>query len=118
MLDVLRDEPLQQNAKETGRFLLDGLRAIAPKHAIIGDVRGAGLFLGVELVRNTQTLEPADDEASYVSNRLRDYGILAGTDGPYHNVVKIRPPMPFNNDNAAYVLACFAQIMTEDFLQV
>ncbi len=118
VLDVLRDEPLQQNAKETGRFLLDGLRAIAPKHAIIGDVRGAGLFLGVELVRNTQTLEPADDEASYVSNRLRDYGILAGTDGPYHNVVKIRPPMPFNNDNAAYVLACFAQIMTEDFLQV
>jgi 4-aminobutyrate aminotransferase-like enzyme/Ser/Thr protein kinase RdoA (MazF antagonist) len=118
VLDVLRDQPLQQNALDVGQVLLAGLRRIAPQHAIIGDVRGAGLFLGVELVRSQDTLEPADDEASYVSNRLRDYGILAGTDGPYHNVVKIRPPMPFNHENAAYVLACFAQIMTEDFLHV
>jgi 4-aminobutyrate aminotransferase-like enzyme len=118
VLDVLRDEPLQNNAEVIGQFMLDGLREIATKHAIIGDVRGAGLFLGVELVRDSVSLEPADDEASYVSNRLRDYGILAGTDGPYHNVVKIRPPMPFDRDNAAYTLACFAQIMTEDFLQV
>ena len=118
VLDVLRDEPLQNNAEVIGQFMLDGLREIATKHAIIGDVRGAGLFLGVELVRDSVSLDPADDEASYVSNRLRDYGILAGTDGPYHNVVKIRPPMPFDRDNAAYTLACFAQIMTEDFLQV
>jgi 4-aminobutyrate aminotransferase-like enzyme len=118
VLDVLRDEPLQQNALDVGQLLLAGLRQIAPQHAIIGDVRGAGLFLGVELIRSHDTLEPADAEASYVSNRLRDYGILAGTDGPYHNVVKIRPPMPFSQDNAAYLLACFAQIMTEDFLRV
>ncbi|MFM2310102.1 MAG: hypothetical protein RLY87_2224 [Chloroflexota bacterium] len=118
VLDVLRDEPLQQNALAIGQYILDGLRTIAPKHAIIGDVRGAGLFLGVELVRDATLLTPADDEASYVSNRLRDYGILAGTDGPYHNVVKIRPPMPFDRDNADYLIACFAQIMTEDFVQV
>lgn len=117
VLDVLRDEPLQQNAREIGDYLLEGLRAIAPDHAIIGDVRGAGLFLGVELVRDQTTLEPADSEASYVSNRLRDYGILAGTDGPYHNVVKIRPPMPFDRSNAEYLLACFAHIMHEDVLQ-
>lgn len=117
VLDVLRDEPLQQNAHIIGTHMLDGLRAIAPKHAMIGDVRGAGLFLGVELVRNHDTLEPADDEASYVSNRLRDFGILAGTDGPFHNVVKIRPPMPFDRANADYVLECFDRIMHEDYVR-
>lgn len=117
VLDVLRDEPLQQNALVIGERMLAGLRSIAPKHAMIGDVRGAGLFLGVELVRDRMTLEPADDEASYVSNRLRDFGILAGTDGPYHNVVKIRPPMPFDADNADYVLECFDRIMYEDVVR-
>ncbi len=117
VLDVLRDEPLQENARVIGDRMLAGLRAIAPKHAMIGDVRGAGLFLGVELVRDRQTLEPAEDEASYVSNRLRDFGILAGTDGPFHNVVKIRPPMPFDADNADYVLECFDRIMNEDVVR-
>lgn len=117
VLDILRDEPLQQNALVIGERMLAGLRAIAPKHAMIGDVRGAGLFLGVELVRDRDTLEPAEDEASYVSNRLRDFGILAGTDGPFHNVVKIRPPMPFDADNADYVLECFDRIMHEDFVR-
>jgi 4-aminobutyrate aminotransferase-like enzyme len=117
VLDVLRAEPLQHNALVIGERLLAGLRAIAPKHALMGDVRGAGLFLGVELVRDRATLEPAEDEASYVSNRLRDYGILAGTDGPFHNVVKIRPPMPFDADNADYLLDCFDRIMQEDFVR-
>jgi 4-aminobutyrate aminotransferase-like enzyme len=117
VLDVLRDEPLQQNALVIGERMLAGLRAIAPKHAMVGDVRGAGLFLGVELVRDRDTLEPAEDEASYVSNRLRDFGILAGTDGPFHNVVKIRPPMPFDADNADYVIECFDRIMHEDFVR-
>ncbi|MEY2844611.1 MAG: hypothetical protein RL076_157 [Chloroflexota bacterium] len=117
VLDVLRDEPLQQNALHIGNRMLAGLRQIAPHHRMIGDVRGAGLFLGVELVRDPNTFEPADTEASYVSNRLRDYGILAGTDGPFHNVVKIRPPMPFDEGNADYLLACFDQIMREDVLR-
>ena len=114
VLDVLRDEPLQHNALTIGNHLLAGLRAIAPNHRMMGDVRGAGLFLGVELVRDRASLEPGDSEASYVSNRLRDYGILAGTDGPYHNVVKIRPPMPFDRGNADYLLECFDRIMHED----
>ncbi len=114
VLDVLRDEPLQHNALTIGNRLLNGLRAIAPQHRMIGDVRGSGLFLGVELVRDRATLEPGESEASYVSNRLRDFGILAGTDGPFHNVVKIRPPMPFDADNADYLLDCFDRIMRED----
>jgi 4-aminobutyrate aminotransferase-like enzyme len=93
--------------------LLDGLRPFMERHELVGDVRGSGLFLGVELVRDRQMLEPADREASYVVNRMRDEGILAGTDGPFHNVVKIRPPMPFAVGNADRLIETFDRILGE-----
>jgi 4-aminobutyrate aminotransferase-like enzyme len=62
------------------------------------------LFLGVELVRSHETLEPAGAEAGFVANRMRERGVLLGTDGPYHNVVKIRPPMPFGRDDAEILI--------------
>ena len=80
---------------------------------MVGDVRGSGLFLGVELVRDRETLEPAGTEASYVANRLRELGILLGTDGPYHNVVKIRPPMPFNIEDADLVVGALDRVLGE-----
>jgi 4-aminobutyrate aminotransferase-like enzyme len=95
VLDVVRDEQLQAHALEVGDSLREGLRALVDEFPIVGDVRGSGLFWGVELVRDRRTLEPAGEEASFVANRMRERGILLGTDGPYHNVVKIRPPMPF-----------------------
>jgi 4-aminobutyrate aminotransferase-like enzyme len=100
VLDVLRDEGLQAHARAVGDRMLAGLRALAGRHALAGDVRGSGLFLGVELVRDRDTREPAGAEASAVANRMRERGILLGTDGPHHNVVKIRPPMPFSLDDA------------------
>ena len=100
VLDVVRDEQLQAHAQRIGERMLNGLRPLMDRHELVGDVRGSGLFLGVELVRDRTTLEPADHEASFVVNRLRDEGILAGTDGPFHNVLKIRPPMPFDDSNA------------------
>ena len=115
VLDVLRDEGLQAHAQRVGERLLAGLRPLAARHPIIGDVRGAGLFLGVELVRDRDTLAPADAEASFVSNRMREFGILMGTDGPYHNVVKIRPPMPFSLEDADLLVERFAQILRESF---
>ena len=105
VLDVLRDERLPENARCVGARLLGELRRLALKHPIMGDVRGAGLFLGIELVRDRQTLEPAAEEASTVVNRLRDRGILAGTDGPHHNVIKLRPPLVFSEADADFVLA-------------
>ena len=63
------------------------------RHDLIGDVRGSGLFLGIELVRDRSTLEPADTEAATVVNHMRERGILLSTDGPLHNVIKIKPPM-------------------------
>ena len=84
-----------------------GLEALRADHEIIGDVRGTGLFLGVELVRDRETLEPAGKEASFMANRMREMGVLLGTDGPHHNVVKIRPPMPFNDANADMLVGVF-----------
>ncbi|HEY2898748.1 MAG TPA: aminotransferase class III-fold pyridoxal phosphate-dependent enzyme, partial [Gemmatimonadaceae bacterium] len=95
VLDVVRDERLQEHARAVGDSMGAGLRALVDRFPIVGDVRGSGLFWGVELVRDRETLEPAGAEASFVANRMRERGILLGTDGPYHNVVKIRPPMPF-----------------------
>jgi 4-aminobutyrate aminotransferase-like enzyme len=114
VLDVVRDESLQEHALIVGERMLAGLRPFVERYPLVGDVRGTGLFLGVELVRDRETLEPAADEASFVVNRLRDHGILLGTDGPYHNVVKIRPPMPFDESNADFLVANFDKILKED----
>jgi 4-aminobutyrate aminotransferase-like enzyme len=100
VLDVVHHERLQAHAHDVGAHLLARLRDLPARHAIVGDVRGSGLFLGVELVRDRTTLEPASAEAALVVNRLRDEGILIGTDGPFHNVLKIRPPMPFDRGDA------------------
>lgn len=113
VLDVIRDEHLQAHAKRVGDYLLSGLRPLAERHAIVGDVRGSGLFLGVELVRDRETLEPAGEEASYVANRMREQGVLLGTDGPYHNVIKIRPPMPFAEPDADILIEAFTRSLDE-----
>jgi 4-aminobutyrate aminotransferase-like enzyme/Ser/Thr protein kinase RdoA (MazF antagonist) len=113
VLDVLRDEQLQAHALRVGQRMLDALRPFVDRHLLVGDVRGSGLFLGVELVRDRATLEPAGREASYVANRLRELGILLGTDGPYHNVVKIRPPMPFNLEDADLLVGALDRVLAE-----
>lgn len=96
---VLR-EGLMANAREVGDRLLDSLRALQGRHAVIGDVRGAGLFLGIELVVDRDTRQPAAEQADFVVNRLRELGILTGTDGPLHNVVKVRGPMCVTGEDA------------------
>lgn len=104
VLDVIRDEGLQENARAAGDYLLSGLRGLATRHPLIGDVRGRGLFLGVELVRGRDTREPAAAEASEVVDRMKDLGILLSTDGPLHNVIKIKPPLVFDRADADLLL--------------
>jgi 4-aminobutyrate aminotransferase-like enzyme/Ser/Thr protein kinase RdoA (MazF antagonist) len=113
VLNVVLEEGLQEHALRVGKRLLDGLRPFVDRYPLVGDVRGAGLFLGVELVRDRLTLEPAAEEAAYVANRMRERGILLGTDGPYHNVVKIRPPMPFDESNAEELVEAMGEVMGE-----
>jgi 4-aminobutyrate aminotransferase-like enzyme/Ser/Thr protein kinase RdoA (MazF antagonist) len=112
-LGVTLEENLQSHALRVGERLLAGLRRLAGRYAIVGDVRGSGLFLGVELVRDRETLEPAAEEASFISNRFREEGILLGTDGPLHNVIKIRPPMPFSETDADLLVATMDRILAE-----
>ena len=87
------------------------------RHRLIGDVRGSGLFLGVELVLDRQTLEPAAAEAAYIAERMKDKGILISTEGPRHNVLKIRPPMVIEMADAVRLIDVLDQVLTEDVLQ-
>ena len=115
VLDVLQGERLQQNALKVGNQLLNGLKSFVGKYDMVADARGAGLFLGLEFVRDLSTLEPAPVEAGFIANRMREHSVLLGTDGPYHNVVKIRPPMPFNETDAEFLLETMEKILMEDF---
>lgn len=113
VLDVIRDECLQAQALFVGERLLGGLRALGERHALVGDVRGSGLFIGVELVGDRATRAPAPREAAHVVERMREEGILLGTDGPYHNVIKIRPPMPFDEADAERLVATMDRVLGE-----
>jgi 4-aminobutyrate aminotransferase-like enzyme len=114
VLDVMRDEKLQERALTVGAHLSRGLESLMARFSIIGDVRGLGLFLGIELVRDRVTLEPAAAQAGYVVNRMRDRGILVSTDGPLKNVIKIKPPLPFSSENADQLVDTLAAVLQED----
>ncbi|MEC7236669.1 MAG: aminotransferase class III-fold pyridoxal phosphate-dependent enzyme, partial [Pseudomonadota bacterium] len=113
VLSIVEDEALQNNAAVMGKRLLDGLRALQARFAIIGDVRGRGLFIGVELVTDRVTKAPATALAGYVCNRLRDHRILIGTDGPDDNVLKIRPPLTIEAADCDLLLSVLEDVMGE-----
>jgi 4-aminobutyrate aminotransferase-like enzyme/Ser/Thr protein kinase RdoA (MazF antagonist)/murein DD-endopeptidase MepM/ murein hydrolase activator NlpD len=114
VLDVLREEKLQQNALQVGARWRGQLEELQSAHGVLGDVRGSGLFLGLELVADRASRTPATAQASYVVNRLRDCGILAGTDGPYHNVIKLRAPLIFSDADAELFTGALRRILEED----
>jgi 4-aminobutyrate aminotransferase-like enzyme len=111
VLDVVQEERLQDHARAVGDLMLRRLRAAIGHHPLVGDIRGSGLFLGVELVKDRDALTPAADEASEIANGMRRRGILLGTDGPFHNVLKIRPPMPFTADDAEHLVQVLADVL-------
>jgi 4-aminobutyrate aminotransferase-like enzyme/Ser/Thr protein kinase RdoA (MazF antagonist) len=113
VLDVVEEEDLQAHAQRVGERLGAGLRELAQRHPLAGDVRGSGFFWGVALVADRATRAPAAEEASYVVNRLREEGILIGTDGPLHNVLKIRPPMPFTFADADRLVEMLDRVLRE-----
>lgn len=113
VLQVIQDEEMQQHALETGEYFLQGLRLLMDKHPIIGDVRGHGLFIGAELVRSRETLEPAVREIDVVVEKMKDRGFLISTDGPLHNVLKIKPPLVFNKENADAFMVNLDMVLDE-----
>lgn len=114
VLDVLRDNRLQANALAMGDDLIGKLRDLQNKHPLIGDVRGMGLFLGIDLVTDRETRAPATVAASHVVNRLRERGVLAGTDGPFHNVIKLRPPMIIERSDIDRFISVLDSVLCED----
>jgi 4-aminobutyrate aminotransferase-like enzyme/Ser/Thr protein kinase RdoA (MazF antagonist) len=112
VLDVIEEEGLQAHALAVGTHLLKGLGLLKDRHPIIGDVRGTGLFLGIELVKDRNTLQPAARKAAEVVNRMKNRGILLGTDGPFHNVIKIKPPMVVTRDDADMFVRVLDDILT------
>ena len=112
-LRVTIDEGLQAHALSVGAHLLAELRRLKTTHDLIGDVRGSGLFIGVELVRDRVALTPATSEAGEIVERMRELGVLVGTDGPHHNVIKIRGPMPLAIDDADRLVAALSAAISE-----
>jgi 4-aminobutyrate aminotransferase-like enzyme/Ser/Thr protein kinase RdoA (MazF antagonist) len=115
VLRIVQEERLMEHALTVGEHLLEGLKPFLERYPLVGDVRGSGLFLGVELVKDRRTLQPAAEEAAFIVNRMRELGILIGTDGPLHNVLKIRPPMPFTNENADFLVTTLDRVLAENF---
>jgi len=102
VLNVIEDEGLQERARVTGDELRVRLGDMAQRHPIIGDVRGRGMFIGIELVNDRDTLEPATETAGRAVNLLREESVLLSTDGPYDNVLKFKPPLAFGATEADY----------------
>lgn len=111
VLDIIEGEDLQKNALEVGSYLKLSLIQLKEKHSVIGDVRGEGLFLGIEFA--DATLSPLPQLVTYISERMKEHLILVSIDGPDHNVLKIKPPMCFNKDNADLLVSVLDKILSE-----
>lgn len=111
VLDIVDDEGLQGNARDMGLRLMDGLRQIEADFSCVGDVRGMGLFLGVELI-NPDNSE-GTEICSYVKNRMRDHRILIGSEGPKDNILKIRPPLTIEAEDVDMILWTLRDVLSE-----
>jgi 4-aminobutyrate aminotransferase-like enzyme len=113
VLDVIENENLQQNALDVGRHIVDGLWNLAETHECIGDVRGTGLFLALELVTDRDARTPATELVARVVNDLRDRGVLTGSIGPDGNILKLRSPLVLSKADADYMLGILGDVLLE-----
>ena len=111
VLDVIEEENLMQNAGEVGKHLIHRLNDLKSEYPSIGDVRGSGFYLGIEFIQDPRSMSPDTDLAQSVNEGLKDHFILAGTDGPNENILKLKPPMCFNMENADHFLTIFKTIL-------
>ena len=114
MLDVLRTEGLINNAQTVGQYMSSCLRDLSKDYPTIGDIRGSGLFVGVEIITDTKTCSPDGKLATRIVNRLAHSGVLIGLDGIYHNVLKIRPPMIFKKDHVDLLIDRFRNVLEQE----
>jgi 4-aminobutyrate aminotransferase-like enzyme/Ser/Thr protein kinase RdoA (MazF antagonist) len=115
VLDVLRDEGLQENALRVGAHLKSRLQALQDKHPIIGTVHGIGLYLGVEMVRDADTLEPAVEETSAICDRMLELGVIIQPTGDHQNILKTKPPLCIDIEGADFYVDTLDRVLTEGF---
>ena len=115
VLHVIEDEGLQENAEIVGSYLIEELFKLQSKYTFIGQIRGKGLFIGIELISNTDTLKPNKTLAAKIVNQMKNAGILISIDGPDHNVLKIKPPMVFNLENANELVINLKTIFNKNY---
>lgn len=113
VLDVIEEERLLENAAQVGDYIRDGFARLSARHPIIGDIRGDGLWVGIELVRNREAKEPATAETARLVNLLKNAGMLVSRTGAFENVLKIRPPLIFSKANAEELLAAVGSCLTK-----
>jgi len=118
VLDIIREDKLAENALQVGNFLKKALIELQTRFPLIGDVRGLGLFLGVELVLDQKTRIQAPLQAAFIVERMKDKGVLIGSDGPYDNVLKIKPPIIFSQSDAEVFLEVLEEVLQEDAVRV
>ena len=111
VLDVIEREALMANAQRVGRYLRERLVDLAAQHPLIGDVRGAGLFVGVELVTDRGTKAPATAPTARIVNAMRERGVLLSSTGPQANTLKIRPPLVFSEANAELLVDTLDEVL-------
>jgi alanine-glyoxylate transaminase/(R)-3-amino-2-methylpropionate-pyruvate transaminase len=112
-LEIIDEENIQQNALEVGNHLKSALHDLQDKHEMIGEVRGLGLMLGVELVRDRVSKEPANTEAVDVMEKMKQRGVLIGKGGLFGNTLRIKPPMCITKDDADYLVAMLDEVLGE-----
>jgi len=114
VLDVIENENLMQHASKVGNFLLAAFDKMKLRYDFVGDVRGMGLFIGIDMVTSPLTKEPATQLADFVVKRCKQLQIIISTEGKYGNVIKFKPPMVFTNEDAKHLLnvitMCFDEI--------
>ncbi|WNN40265.1 aminotransferase [Pseudomonas inefficax] len=113
VLDVMQEEGLWDNARDTGRYFKSRLQALVDKHPLAGAAHGSGFYLGLELVRDRATLEPATEETMTLCNRLRDLGIFMQPTGDYLNILKIKPPMCTSRASVDYFVDSIDRVLGE-----
>ena len=113
VLDVLEDERLLENAGAVGDYTISRFEKLSDRHSLIGDVRGGGLFLAVELVTDRKAKTPATAETKRLINLMRERGVLISRIGLKNNILKIRPPMPFSRQHAALLVDTFDEAMAD-----
>jgi 4-aminobutyrate aminotransferase-like enzyme/Ser/Thr protein kinase RdoA (MazF antagonist) len=113
VLDIMRDEKLQDNARDTGNYLKSRLEALGQRFPLVGAVHGMGLYLGLEFVRNRETLEPATAETAAICDRLLDLGVIMQPTGDHLNVLKIKPPLCLSRKSADFFADVLAKVLDE-----